>query len=89
MALTDARIRHAKPRERDYKLADGKGLTFLIKPTGAKLWRFRCRFNGRENMLSVGKYPDTSLELARDRRDARKLLAKDIDPRQRANADSI
>lgn len=32
MALTDTGIRNAKPRERDYKLADGGGLYLLVTP---------------------------------------------------------
>ena len=79
--LTVTKIRSAKARETPYKLADGGGLTLLVKPNGAKLWRFRYRFQGRENMLAVGSYPDTDLALARDNRDeARKLLARGIDP---------
>ena len=79
--LTETKIRNAKPRERPYKLADGGGLTLLVRPNGAKLWRFRYRFHGAENMLSVGAFPDVGLALARERRDdARKLLARDVDP---------
>jgi integrase len=79
--LTAKKIRNAKARETPYKLADGGGLTLLVKPNGAKLWRFRYRFQGREKMLSVGSYPDTDLALARDNREeARKLLSRGIDP---------
>ena len=41
MALTDAAIRAAKPRERDYKLADSGGLYLLVTPAGGKLWRLK------------------------------------------------
>jgi hypothetical protein len=37
MALTDISIKNAKPRERDYKLADGGGLYLLITVSGGKL----------------------------------------------------
>lgn len=80
-ALTDRAIRALKPRSTPFKMADEKGLTLLIEPTGAKLWRFRFRFEGRESMLSLGSYPDTSLALAREKRDeARRLLAAGINP---------
>ncbi|MCZ8131512.1 MAG: Arm DNA-binding domain-containing protein [Steroidobacteraceae bacterium] len=81
MRLTDVAIRKAKPRERPYKLADGRGLTLLVQPSGAKWWRFRYRVNGAEKMLSLGIYPDVSLSDARERMaGARRLLAANVDP---------
>lgn len=41
--LSEARIRAAKPKDRPYKLPDGRGLHLLITPAGARLWRFRYR----------------------------------------------
>src|SRR5262245_56916375 len=65
-------IAHDKP----VKLSDGDGLHLLVQPGGSKLRRFRYRFAGRENMLSLGAFPATSLADARLKRDeARKLLA--------------
>jgi integrase len=88
--LTHAQIKSAKPRERPYKLADGRGLTLLVTPAGGKIWRLRYRFAGREKMLSLGIWPDVSLSTARERREeARKLIARCIDPsavRQAAQA---
>ena len=79
--LTDKAIQAAKARFRPYKLADGEGLTLLVKPNGSKLWRFRYRHDGREKMLGFGIYPDTSAKLAREKRDkARKQLAEGLDP---------
>jgi integrase len=79
--LTDTKIRGAKARERPYKLADERGLTLLIQPSGARWWRFRSRWQGREKMLSFGTYPDVSLAEARDRRDdARRQIGQGIDP---------
>ncbi len=34
MALTDISIKNAKPRERDFKLADGGGLYLLVTVSG-------------------------------------------------------
>ncbi len=79
--LTDQAIRNAKPREKRYKLADGKGLALLIDSNDRKLWRFRYRFNGLEKTPGLGSYPDTAAKLARDKRDgARELLAQSTDP---------
>ena len=53
----------------------------FVTPSGKKFWRFRYMWLGREKMLSMGEYPDTSLELARKKTlDARALLAQNIDP---------
>lgn len=38
--LSDTEIRRAKPRAKEYNLADGKGLYLRIKPIGSKLWLF-------------------------------------------------
>lgn len=38
--LTDTRIKHAKSREKEYKLAAGHGLQLRVKPNGSKLWLF-------------------------------------------------
>ncbi len=81
MSLTDTAVRLAKPRERAYRLSDGRGLCLLIQPNGSKWWRFRYRFQGTEKMLSLGIYPDVPLSEARDRREAaRKTLATGTDP---------
>lgn len=87
MALTDVKVRNAKPQEKQYKLFDGDGLFLLVMPpgkktpNGSKCWRLKYRFCGKEKLLALGTYPDVSLSDARDRRsEARKLLAKGIDP---------
>ncbi len=81
MPLSHFQISKAAPKEKPYKLTDGFGLHLLIQPGGSKLWRFRYRFAGKENMLALGSYPHTSLGDARLRRDqARKQLESGIDP---------
>ena len=49
----------AKSKERAYSISDGGGLVLLVQPSGAKWWRFRYRYNGIANMISLGTYPDT------------------------------
>ena len=79
--LTLPKIKNAKPSERPYKLADGQGLTLLVKPDGAKSWRFRFRYAGKENMLGLGNWPEVSIaEARRQRDDARAQLRAGIDP---------
>ena len=90
MSLSNVKIINAKPRQQSYKLADGNGLHLLVNPNGSKWWRFRYRYGGREKMLSMGTYPDTSLKLAREKvRHGREQLSKGLDPsvlRQAAKA---
>lgn len=69
MALTDTAVRAAKPKERDYKLADGGGLYLLVTAGGGKLWRLKYRTHGVERKLALGKYPDVTLGAARKARD--------------------
>ena len=79
--LSDAEVRKAKPKERDYKLFDGGGLHILVKTQGGKLWRLKYRFGGTESLLSLGRYPHVSLVGARKRREETKtFIAQGIDP---------
>lgn len=85
--LTNTEVERAKPKEKEYPLSDGQGLYLLIKPTGARLWRFNYYqpfTNPRKRvLLGLGKYPDVSLAQARKVRDEyRTLLAQGIDPQQ-------
>ncbi|TPG13543.1 tyrosine-type recombinase/integrase [Sphingomonas oligophenolica] len=81
MPLNDKLIRAAKPLEREWKLADEKGLYLLITPAGSKLWRVKFRHHGREKKLSLGAYPEISLKDARSQRDAaRSILVTGVDP---------
>ncbi len=81
MELKEVKFRNAKPKEKPYRLNDGGGLSLLINPNGSKWWRFRYTFNGKENGLSFGVYPDVTLESARKKRAAaRQSVADGIDP---------
>jgi len=88
MPLKDVAVRNAKPAATPRKLSDGGGLHVLIQPTGSKLWRLAYRFAGKQKALALGVYPAVSLEEARRRRDeAKKLLARSIDPSVQRKAD--
>jgi integrase len=88
MPLKDITVRNAKARPRPRKLSDGGGLHILIQPTGSKLWRLAYRFAGKQKTLALGAYPTVSLEEARRHRDeAKKLLARSIDPSVQRKAD--
>jgi integrase len=79
--LSDAKARNAKAKAKPYKISDGEGLFLLVKPTGAKYWRLRYFFAGKEKALALGVYPQVSLADARDRRaEARRQLAAGCNP---------
>lgn len=81
LPLTDSKIRTLKPKNKPFKVADFDGLHIYVTPKGSRLWRFKYRFNGKEGLLSFGKYPDVSLSDARDRRDeARAVVASGRNP---------
>jgi integrase len=69
MALTELAIKHLKPRSKVYRVADGDGLCLEVSPAGGKLWRWRYYYQGKEQMLALGKYPAVSLKKAREDRD--------------------
>ncbi len=80
-ALTDKEIKGAKPREKDYKLFDGAGLFLIISTKGAKRWRLKYRFDGKEKVLALGVYPALTLAKARKMREEfREQIANGINP---------
>ncbi|WP_334079116.1 tyrosine-type recombinase/integrase [Microbulbifer sp. M83] len=92
MALTELQVRQARPREKDYKLSDEKGMFLLITKKGARYWRFKYRHphTKRERLLALGVYPETSLKKARRLRDdARQLLLDGIDPSEHRKARQV
>jgi hypothetical protein len=54
--LKDISIRTAKAEAKDKRLNDGEGLYLLVKPNGAKWWRFDFSIDGKRKTLSVGVY---------------------------------
>jgi len=88
MPLRDTTVRKAKPSANRKKLSDGGGLHVLVKPNGGKLWRLAYRFAGKQKTLALGAYPTVSLAEARTQRDeAKKLLARSVDPSVQRKAD--
>jgi hypothetical protein len=83
-SLTNTEIKQAKPKDKEYNLADGDGLMLRVKPNGSKLWLFNyCRpYTKKRANISFGAYPALTLSDAREKRqDAKAQLAKDIDPK--------
>lgn len=88
--LTANTVKHAKPREKPYKLSDRNGLYLLVKPSGSRYWRMNYRFNGEQRTVSFGRWPEILLADAREMLlETRRLLARKIDPREQAKFDKI
>ena len=88
--LTDKAARLAKPKEKPYRLSDGKGLYLEVHPNGSKYWRLKYRYGGKEKRLAFGVYPDVALKRAHEKRDAaRGLLADGIDPGEVKRANKL
>lgn len=79
--LTTLTIKNAAPKERAYKLTDTAGLYRLVEPIGSKKWRFKFRFDGREQLMPLGRFPEVSLADAREAHHAaRKQLLAGVNP---------
>jgi len=61
-----------------------------VMPTGARYWRMKYRFAGKEKRLALGVYPDVSLADARDGvAAARALLKKNVDPTAQRKSEKL
>jgi integrase len=81
-------IESARPRDKPYRLYDGRGLHLLVTPRGGRWWRIKYRFDGKAQMLSLGCYPEVSLEKARERRDEmRRDCANGVNPAAQRRAE--
>ena len=90
MPLTSMQVSRAKPRSKAYRISDSGSLYVWVTPSGGKLWRWSYRFESKEKLMSLGRFPDVSLAFARERQAAaRKLLAAGTDPMAQRKADRM
>jgi integrase len=81
--LTDAELKHLKPKEKPYKVTDRDGMYVLVSPGGTISFRVDYRLNGRRETVTLGKYSPSDLSLARAREkciDAKRLVAEGQSP---------
>ncbi len=79
--LTALQVKQSKPRDKTYKLSDGKGLNLEVRPNGSKYWRLSYRYQQKQKTLALGVYPIVTLADARESAiEAKKLIHKNIDP---------
>ncbi|QMW01703.1 tyrosine-type recombinase/integrase [Spirosoma foliorum] len=90
MPLSELAIKALKPKEKLYRITDSGGLILEVSPAGSKLWRWRYYYNGKPQMLALGRYPDTSLAEARLKRDqARKQQQAGKHPTREKKAEKL
>jgi integrase len=78
--LTNAAAKAAQPQSRAYKLYDSGGLFLLVTPAGTKSWRLKYRRAGREQLKTLGRFPEVNLAQARAGRDqAKQSLTRGVD----------
>ena len=53
MALSDAKVRAAKPKDKRYKLTDEKSMFLLVAPNGSKYWQLKYRYDGKEKVYQI------------------------------------
>lgn len=82
---TDREIQNLKPEQKRYSVKDklNNGLFIEIKESGIKTWHYRYSLNGKQERLTIGRYPDLSLKEARQVRDeSASMVAKGVSPKQ-------
>ena len=57
MSLSNTAINNAKPKDKNYRLYDEKGLYLEVTKAGGKLWRLKYRFGGRKSALPLVPTP--------------------------------
>lgn len=74
--LNDTKLRALKPRDSAYRIADANGLCIEVRPSVAKVWRYRYRFAGKPSIVTLAEYPALPLAQARAERDKLRALVK-------------
>lgn len=74
--LNDTKCRAAKAKEAPYKLPDAQGLYLEVRPSGAKLWRYRFKLvregERKESTFAIGEYATAPAGETAEERDARR-----------------
>lgn len=81
--LTDTAIKALKSQEKLYKVSDRDGMYVVVQPSGAIVFRYDYRLNGRRETLTLGRYGPAGLSLARAREkliDAKRIISEGRSP---------
>jgi integrase len=74
-SLTDRECRGLQPGQP--ALQDGRQLSLHALAGGGRVWRYRYRLNGTAGIFTIGRYPQVSLQAARDLRDLAAAQVRD------------
>jgi integrase len=88
--LTDTAIKTLKSQKKLYKVSDRDGMYVVVQPSGAIVFRYDYRLNGRRETLTLGRYGPDGLSLARAREkliDAKRAISEGRSPAQEKQHD--
>jgi hypothetical protein len=81
MPLTDLFVKTLKPSDTPKKFQDHQGLYLYVTPSGLKSWRYNYTFDKKQQTLTFGTYPMTSLREAREKLlEAKKTIKSGVNP---------
>ena len=79
--FTDQFIKNLKPEAEMYQVRESRGFAIRVLPSGVKTWYYVYDIGGKRRQMSLGNYPDKSLETAHeDYRKALESVKAGIDP---------
>ena len=90
--LTDTAIKALKAQKKLYKVSDRDGMYVVVQPSGAIVFRYDYRLNGRRETLTLGRYGPDGLSLARAREkliDAKRAISEGRSPAQEKQHDGL
>jgi integrase len=88
--LTELECRKAGLKDKPYRLFDGAGLYLEIHPNGAKYWRLKYRYAGKEKRIAIGVYPTVTAKQAREKaQDEKRKLSDGRDPLAERKAEKL
>jgi len=88
--LTDTAIKALRAQKKLYKVSDRDGMYVVVQPSGAIVFRYDYRLNGRRETLTLGRYGPDGLSLARAREkliDAKRAISEGRSPAQEKQHD--
>ncbi|RAH99702.1 integrase [Acuticoccus sediminis] len=88
--LTDTAIKALRSQKKLYKVSDRDGMYVVVQPSGAIVFRYDYRLNGRRETLTLGRYGSDGLSLARAREkliDAKRAISEGRSPAQEKQHD--
>ena len=76
MSLTPLEAKNAKPKEKPYKLSDGRGLYLWLSSSGSKIWRCDLEGDGKRRTVVLGAFPEMSISAAREKREGLRVRGR-------------